>query len=189
MSAPDVGSILRVPGRLSYGPTNTASLQTDYPHGGTALGLVGEVAIRPVDPVFVETAQEWGGAPVDLLEGGPRWVLDFKLRELEASALGAIFPCYAAGTFGGPVLKYVANGAVRPGFRVGTVVSVVLVFTPDSPDDYPMLLVRRAVPAVQETALLALRGNLGVSIPARFYATPDTNKAVFDYGVRRELVL
>jgi hypothetical protein len=184
---PDVSRILRVPGRLSHTPV---SLATAYPHGGTALGTVARARARPVDPAFVETAQEYGGAPVDLIEGGPRWVLDFELRDVQdAAALSAVFPCYVAGRSGGPVLKFNAGGSVRAGFRVGTLLSFVLVFTPENEDAHPWLILRRAVPAVQETAALALAGNLSPVLPVRFYATLNSAKDVFDWGRRRDLTL
>jgi len=188
VTAPTVAKILRVPGRLSHSPI---SLATAYPHGGTAIGTVGKVIAHPLDPAFVVTAVEFGGAPIDLIEGGPRWVVTFELRELlDPDALAAIFPCYAAGASGGPILKYRAgtNGQ-RAGLRVGASLAFVLVFTPDNEDQHPWLILRRAVPAIQETAEIALRGNADAGLAVRWYATPDSNKDVFDLGLRRDLTL
>lgn len=187
MSAPDLANILRVPGRLSHSPTD---LSTAYPHGGTALGAVGKATLRPIEPVFAVTGEEVGGAPVELISGGARWVLDVELREYDADALAVLFPFYAAGARGGPMLKFTANASgQRAGQVLGTALAVLLVFTPDSPDDHQFLLLRRAVPAIQETAALALRGNASGTFAARWYATPDSSWRVFDHGRRRELTL
>lgn len=187
MSAPDLANLLRVPGRLSHTPTD---LSTAYPHGGTALGAVGKVDLRLLDPPFLVTAEEIGGAPVEVIEGGARYVLDAELREFEAAALAAIFPFYAAGAKGGPTLSHTATtSGQRAGLAIGSALSFVLVFTPDNPDEHPFLIFRRAVPAIQETAMLALRGNASFGIATRWYATPDSSWRTINFGRRRDLTL
>ena len=187
MATPDISKLLRIPGRLSHTPTSLASA---YPHGGTAIGTVGSVDFRLNAAPFEVTAQEWSGAVIDLIETTPRPVFDFTLREvLDIAALAAMFPCYVVGAQGGPILKFNVAGAVRGGFKIGASLSFVVVFTPDSPDDHPFLILRRAVPAIQESAVLAFRGSQEVGIPLRFYATPNSTKDVFDFGLRRDLTL
>lgn len=187
MSAPDLSKILRVPGRLSHSPT---SLSTDYPHGGTALGTVGALDLLPIDTPFVVTAEEFGGSPVDAVSGGPFWVLDGVLREYDADALAILFPCYAAGARGGPTVQIRATtSGTRAGQRLGASLSRVIVFTPDAVDDYPLVVIRRAVPAIQDTARLAFRGNDPAGLPVRWYATPDSSARIADWGPRRDLTL
>ncbi len=187
MSTPNLSAILRMPGRLSHSPTD---LSLSYPHGGTAIGAVGKVDLRPLDPPFLVTAEELGGAPIELIDGGARWVLDAELREFDADALAALFPFYAAGARGGATLKHTANtDGQRAGLAVGASLSVVLVFTPDSPDDHLFAIFRRAVPAIQETAVLALRANASTGIAVRWYAMPNSSFRAFDFGRRRDLVL
>ncbi len=146
MSTPDISNVFAVPGRLSHTPTSTATLQQAYPHGGTAIGAVGRVTPYPRDPAFPLRAVEWGNAVYDVVEGGHDWVITAELREVfDADALAAIFPCYAAGASGGPVLSVNAGtDAQRAGILLGTTFSRVVVFTPDSPDEHPMLILRRA---------------------------------------------
>lgn len=185
MTAPNPANLLRVPGRLSHSPSSLGT----YPHGGTALGLA-SVTFRPRESVFVQTAVEWGGIPVELIDQGPAWTLDAMMREWDADSLAALFPCYAAGRSGGPILKYTADSTVhRAGRKVGTTLGKVVVFTPDSPAEHPWLILRRAVPAIQETAEMAMRANTTVTLPVRWYATPDGNRDVFDWGQLRDLTL
>lgn len=191
MSTPDLANVFRVPGRLSHSPTSTATLQQAYPHGGTAIGSVGRVTPYPRDPAFPLRAVEWGNAVYDVVEGGHDWVVTAELREVfDADALAAIFPCYAAGASGGPVLSVNAGtDAQRAGILLGTAFSRVVVFTPDSPDAHPTLILRRAVPAIQATAEMALRGSDELRWPIMWYATPDSNKKVLDFGLRRDLTV
>lgn len=190
MSTPNVANLLRVPGRLSHTPTSTTTLRAAYPHGGTALGTVGRLNLRPTATPFPLTAEEWGGRVVDLIDGGAGWVLDAELREWDADALAALFPFYATGAQGGPSLSFtVTSSSHRAGKIVGDSLSRVLVFTPDAPDHHPVLVARRAVPAVQESALLALRANETVGIAVRWYLTPDANGKVFDFANRRDVTL
>lgn len=188
MSTPDISNVFSVPGRLSHSPSD---LSTAYPHGGTAIGTVGKLTPYPRDPAFPLRAVEWGNAVYDVVEGGNDWVVTAELREvLDADALAAIFPCYTTGRSGGPILKVKAGtDAQRAGVVLGTAFSRVVVFTPDSPDQHPWLILRRAVPAIQATAELALRGNDELRWPVMWYATPDANKDVLDFGLRRDLTL
>lgn len=187
MSAPNLAEILRLPGKLSHSPTD---LTTAYPHGGTALGTCGRVALRPISTPFVVTGWEFGGAAVDVVQGGPGWTLDATLREWDPDALGILFPCYATGAQGGATLQLRAQTAAsRAGIVVGASFSRVVVFTPDGTDDLPLILIRRAVPAIVETAEMALRGNTDAGIAVRWYATPDSSARIADVGRRRELTL
>lgn len=187
MTAPNVSKMLRIPGKLSHSPT---SLATAYPHGGTALGTV-SVALRFVEPTFLVTAEEWGGCVVELIDGGLQPVLDVEIREVaDPDSLAAVFPCYAAGAAGGPTLVYsVDSTAHRAGRRIGDTLSRVLVFTPDNVEEHPWIIFRRAVPALRESVEMTLRGNSTAALRVLWYATPDSNKKVLDWGRRRDLVL
>ena len=187
MTTPNVQNLIRVPGRLSHTPT---SLATAYPHGGTALGLA-SVVLRFVEPTFLVTAAEWGGAVVDLIDGGLHPVLDCEIREVtDPDALAIVFPCNAAGAAGGPTLSYVVDSSThRAGRRLGDTLSRVLVFTPDNADEHPWIILRRAVPALRESVELAMRANTTATLRVLWYATADSNKKAFDWGRRRDLVL
>jgi hypothetical protein len=187
MSTPDISKVLRLPGRLSHTPT---SLATAYPHGGTALGTVGSLDLVPRETPFAVTAEEWGGTPSEFVSGGTIWLLEAKLREFDADALSILFPGYASGARGGPTLQIrAATNASRAGQNLGALLSRVLVFTPDAVDDFPLVIFRRAVPAIAESAKLAFRGNEAGTIACCWYATPDSNAKIADVGRRRDLTL
>lgn len=187
MSTPNLANLLRVPGRLSHSPT---SLATAYPHGGTALGTFGEIDVLTPQPSFPIYAEEFG-CVVEAIDMGSQWALDATLREVEdADALSKLLPAYAAGVSGGPTLIGDVNAsATRAGQRIGSLLSVVLLFTPDSPDDHPWVLIRRAVPVVRDGAKRALRGSAEMGLPVRWYMTPDANGKTYDHGRRRDLTL
>ena len=186
MSTPTVGRILSVPGRLSHTPT---SLATAYPHGGTALGTCGRVSLRPYTYAMPITAEEFGGVPSDFLYGGEGWVLEATLREIDdLDALSILFPIYVAGAAGGPILRANAYSGVRAGTYLGDLAKVI-VFTPDNPDDHQWLIVRRAVPLIDETAMLAFRANEDLGIPVMWSCTPDSVGRQIEYGKRRDITL
>lgn len=185
MSVPSVSGLLAVPGRLSHTPT---SLSTAYPHGGTAIGTCGHVNLRPYTFALPITAEEFGGSPSDFVYGGEGWVLEATLREFDADALSMMFPIYVAGAQGGPVLRADANSSVRAGSLLGDLAKVI-VFTPDNADDHPWLIVRRAVPMIDETAMIALRASEEVGVSFLWSCTPDSDGKQFELGKRRDLTL
>lgn len=186
MSTPNVANLLRVPGRFSVSPT---SLATAYPHGGTALGTTTEVSLAFGQIHAPITAEEFGGQQVDAVYAGEQPRVYAYLQEFDADALAVLFPCYAAGTTGGPTLICDVNSSVRAGSRLGDLARV-LVFTPDSPDGpAPWLLGRRAVPMIEETIRIAQRGNQSWGVPVVWMLTPDTNGRVYTYAQRRDISL
>ena len=186
MSTPDVGNIIQVPGRLSHSPT---SLSTAYPHGGTAIGLVGRIDLRPAAAAVLVTAEEFGGVVSDAVYGGEDWILRVTLREvLDADALAAVFPIYVAGAAGGAILRADANSSVRAGSYLGDLAKVIL-FTPDNADQHPWLIVRRGVPAIDEAASIPLRANEEAAIRLAWHCTPDSAGKQFEFGRRRDITL
>lgn len=186
MSVPNVANMLRVPGRFSISPTN---LSTAYPHGGTALGTTTGVDIALGQIHAPITAEEFGGQQVDAVYAGEQPRVYAYLQEFDPDALAVLFPCYAAGTTGGPTLLCDVNSSVRAGSRLGDLARV-LVFTPDSPDGpAPWLLGRRAVPMIEETIRIAQRGNQTWGVPVVWMLTPDTSGRVYTYAQRRDIVL
>lgn len=186
MTTPNVANMLRVPGKLVHSPS---TLSGSFPYGGTGLGVFTSVTIQPVQLHCPIVAEEYGGVQTDAVYGGEQMRLVATLREFDADSLGTIFPCYAAGNSGGPTLVGDVDGSARAGSRLGSLAKVLL-FAPDSPDaGGPWLLARRALPLVNETAAMALRGNETWGVSVMFALTPDSSGRQFSIGARRDITL
>ena len=186
MTTPNTGNMLRVPGKLVHTPT---TLSGAFPYGGTGLGVCTSISVLPVQLHAPITAEEYGGVQTDAVYGGEQMRLIATLREFDADSLAAIFPCYAAGTAGGPTLVGDVDGSARAGSRLGSLAKILL-FAPDSPDaGGPWFLARRALPLVAETAQMALRGNETWGVPVVWALTPDSSGRQFSIGARRDIAL
>jgi len=90
VATPAVTQALRVPGKLSYGPSDLTSA---YPHGGTGLGLVRDIRLtRDVVAERRIRATEYGGETVEALVPGQEWVISFLLRGFDNDAISTVFP-------------------------------------------------------------------------------------------------
>jgi hypothetical protein len=185
VATPNVRDLLFIPGRLSVNPSN---LNSAYPHGGTGLGLTRGLAIKlnsVYDPEAVITQEERGGEISDFVHQGEGAVLSCVLHSWDAEALNRLFPNTAAGAVT-QKRQVSAPGSVRAGARASSR-SVVLVFTPDSPDHHPMFILRRALPALQTSNEINLRLDREAGIAAIFVGIRDTSGRLYDFGMRHDL--
>lgn len=183
MSLGNVRNVLRVPGRLSIAPSSVSS--GSYPWGGTALGVVDEVALVPNQSVYWIRAEEHGGLPAEGVRVSERWMLVATLRTYDADALGKLFPDKGTGTT-------TQHPTVGSAMTVGSKVSaraVVLVFTPDDVDHHPMVVFHQAYPAVEEAARIALSAGTRWGIPTAWYAGLDANSKDVTIAMRHDVSL
>ena len=151
MSTSSALQAMYVPGRISCLLSGqTYNLDTAYPHGGTALGLLRDVQVRRSEGRFDVVGEEFGQEIVDQVYLAESWVLAFALRGMDDDALGAVFP----NTFTGSVTKN--KGIAYPGssltpgtLRSGSAVKVL--FTPDDTDNHNAVYFPNAIPQVTET--------------------------------------
>lgn len=97
MSAVDVNKGYLVTGRLSYGCTD---LSQAYPHGGTGLGLVGDIYFQPPAGAIRINAEETNSTPAVLYTGGDAVLgvsLDGWDDTVAGGVLSAVFPSYLQG--------------------------------------------------------------------------------------------
>lgn len=142
MAAEDLTALLSVPGRLALGPTD---LTTDYPYGGTALGLVRDVLASVVTSPVLLTAEEWGGEPFDVIEDGESWAISFAVRADDSAALALAFlEVGTGGTTGLPAVDLPAPN--RRSGRLRAQDGQVFLFAPLDTARHRALLFRRAVP-------------------------------------------
>ena len=157
---PNASQILYAPGKLCYNPGDLGSA---YPHGGTALGIVKSIALSPQVKLALVTAEEYGGAVVEAMPGtAESWGLTCVLRDFDADAVGKVFGNFAGGVVTEP-------GANRAG-RLMSSSSVVLCFSPNAPTIAPAVVFHRAIPLVQESAVLAMSRAAEFGVPISFLA-------------------
>lgn len=188
MATPDARSILRVPSRLCFSPAN---LSNDYPHGGTAMGVVARMAFKPGITTSEIIAEEFGNTSVEAVYCGENAVFACYLRGWDNDALQKMFPNTTLGaSSGNRYARYEpgVSGQNRPGMTLSDL-AVSLFVSPDSPDHHPGLLIYRAVPMLEETAELAFRSPAELGFPAVFRCCPDTSGRVYNMGWRKDLTL
>lgn len=184
MTTPNVRDNLKIPGRLSMNPTDLGAV---YPHGGTPLGVCEEIVVRPEARYQFVTAEEYGGERVEGSVTYEGIVLAAVLKSYDLDMISKVFPNASAGSVSGKV-ALAAPGSVRTGARLSDR-SCVLCFTPDDEDRHPMLIVRRAIPAVEESAQLTLRIDESWALGVVFYGIRDSSSRLYSYGLRRDLSL
>ena len=184
MAAPDVTRAMRVKGRLCIDPTD---FSTAWPHGGTGLGMVRDVAVRNGRMTEQITAEEFGVEVIDVIDLGESWVLAATLREWDADALAKVFPAGKAGaTTTERVVEYPKS------YRAGTLLSsstVKLLFTPDDQTIHPAVLFYRALPLVEETAELSFQLGLDLVVPVMFVAIRDASANMVQVGLLEDLTV
>ena len=179
----NVRDILSVPGRLYLNPTTLLT-----PHTTTSelcLGVVHEVYIRIDQQYSWITAEEYGGERVEGMLAHDGCAIGFILRSWDRDAMARLFPNTAQGATTGK-RRVVAPGTVRPGEPLSDR-SIKLAFCPDDLDNHPAFLMRRALPAIQETADVAMRLDQEFGVPAIFYGIRDTSNRLYDWGLGRDL--
>lgn len=196
MAAEDARTILRIPGRLSYGATD---LTTAWPHGGTGLGSIRSVHLLRQSAAYPVTIEALGGEPVEYLEPGEVWGLGAVLRTWQDDVLSTLFPSTSLST--GTTTQRKILGV--PGTtKAGTWMSaraVKLVFTPDgaghaksatAPDvRAPFVVLYRAVPLVREQQEMALEHHTEWGIPVLFMGIRDSSARILAMGHRSDLTL
>lgn len=172
MATEDLGKVLRNPGRLCFGPTD---LSAAYPHGGTALGLVGEIVVVKQTAVSVIRGPDFGPQkPIEQYWLGMDWVLSGTLKQWDNDALNLIIPGSSAGTVTQD--RAIKSAGIRAGTPMVSTYGVVLLFSPLDPYN-PAVLFRRAVFSPAESAEMRLDFDADMEMPflARAFAPADTD--------------
>lgn len=183
----NIENILRVPGRLCYNPT---SLTTAYPHGGTGLGVVKTVRVKPYKVYHKITAEEFGSEAIDYVDGGESWILGAILRSFDKDALKLIFPSAVTGTITQEAV--VAHPAADTAIRAGLLMSakaVKLLFSPDDPARNPFLILYNAIPLIDESAEINLELDSDFTIGMLFAGIRSSAGKVMAMGLKEDLAL
>ena len=167
MAGKRIQDLRHVPGRLCFKAAGqTLDLTTAFPHGGTALGFVSQLAFRPSivqAPVPYETLGGESGAFVQLKSTAG---LSLLLRQWDREALKLLFPDTITESDGSVTLQ--GPGSTRSGDLADSN-GVVLVFSPEDPRNDGLLLYN-AVPQLLETTELRMNLSTPLETAAAFAA-------------------
>lgn len=201
MSLAEVRNILHIPGHLCINPTDISD-STEFPYGGTALGVTREAEMRFGIKTSLVYAEEFG-TPVEAVYTGDTALFAFVIRDLDNDALATVFPNTATGsTSGDKVIEGRVSGVSenRAGYTMSSQ-SVKLLFAPrvenTDPssttyipfDEQPMVLIPKAVPLVEETSMLQLSIKAEIGVGVVFQAIPDSSGRLYDVGKRGDITL
>jgi len=188
MSLANTRNLWRFTAAICKSPTNLA---TAFPHGGDALGIIGDfVFTSEPNNVSVE-AEEYGGVVCDYVRGGEKAVITGVLRTWDDDAISAIFPNTATGSGSNRQLiksQVAGSGMTKPG-KLASAGSFPLLISSDAPDHNPSLLLYNAIPLIDTQVRLssspAVEGGLAVA----FHAAPDDEGKLYHMGLLEDMSL
>lgn len=114
--ASNTNALLRVPGRLCLAPTD---LTLPFPGGGTDLGLVADIFVRPGRVVKKLREEGLGSVVVAGIDLGEAWALTAAVRALEQGHEAVFFTTATGAVSGEPTivhnpLTHLAGAALAP---------------------------------------------------------------------------
>lgn len=181
MATPDARQIIRLDGgSLCIDPTDLA---TDYPHGGTALGLIRDGEFRYGERARLVHAEEFGRVAVEGFRIQESPVLSAVFRTWDDDVLSNIFPDTTAGTSGGRVIRGNVSANAQRGGNLSDL-AVTLCFSPRSPDQHPFILIYSAIPVFIQTPAFGLRVGEEVGTAVGFYGIPDASGRLYQVADR-----
>ena len=189
MSAQDVDRVLRNGGKLCFNPTD---LTAAWPHGGTGLGVVGDVVLQQTWLTEDANAADdrHAGEVVETYFLGELWKLAFAIRQWDDDPVNLLMAHHKAGATRTIVTdQYTGTTARRPGTRLSTS-AVKLLFTPEDYLANPAVLFYKAIPCLevmQEVQLSAMEEQKVAAVFKAMYH--QSIGKVYQMGLLSELSL
>jgi len=175
---------MQVRGRLIQAPTD---LDDGPAYGGTQLGLVGSLEWRLVPVRGEVTAEEYHGQTVEVIEGAENVIIAGVLREYDSDAIAALFPSVTTATTSGhPLISrtYTTQRGALASDR-----AIKLLFAPVAEEQWPGLLIYRALPLIQEQASMAYSLDREWQLPFVFQGLPDATGRIYQSGMLEDMTL
>ena len=180
MATPNAALAFHVSGQLAKDVTD---ITIAYPHGGTALGAVGEVQVRRPRSFRILTREE-NNAPYDIVWLGGALILGCRIRGWDSDAVASLIPGGSAGATG-PRIDW-------PESTIGKVPTPLtnVAFTPFNAA-YPSIIVRRphVVPDPASDIEMRLAAGRWLDIRVALIATLDANDELGEMGQAADLVV
>jgi hypothetical protein len=95
--ATDLNALLRVPGRLCVNPTD---LTQAFPYGGTSLGLVRDIVVRPGQKVSRLREENMGVVVMGALNLGRAWSIAAVVRSIDQGQAPFLYPTETGSSSG-----------------------------------------------------------------------------------------
>lgn len=184
MTTPSALQALRVPGQLAVGPFS--DLTAAWPHGGTGLGLTGPARFRRARTRRPIRAEEYGGAPVDVVEGAIVWSVAFPMRGWDPDGVQKLFPGYFTGSSGGLVGLREKPNTTRAGV-LGSARAVQLLFTPLDADRHRGVFLYRAIPWEAQELDIDFGHDPEQVLLAGFLAVPDASDRLIEVQLLEDM--
>lgn len=176
--------IRRIRGTLIHNPTD---LGIAFPYGGTELGVVRDGRFRLNQVPITETAEEWGGQAVDVIQGETQPVFIAIMAEWSNTGPVLLLEGTSVGvTTRRAIQSHSQAGSTRSGLPY--TVGGTLLVAPDSPQDQALLLYS-AVPHADEGADPSWSDAREWGIPMVWVARLDIQKRTFQLGPIAEMTL
>jgi hypothetical protein len=182
---PNIINIKRIPGKLCFNPTD---LSLAYPHGGTGLGVVNSVSVKPYASYYPIKAEEFGLETVDYIFGGESWVLGAILRSFDADAIDKLFMGGSKANAGALIQNPIGD-TQRAGILMSAANSIKLLFSPDDTIRQPFVIFYNAVPLIDETAEMNFELELDWSVGVLFAGIRDADNRIVAAGLKGDFVL
>lgn len=174
MGSPSGNASYRVTGRLAYGCTD---LTAAWPHGGSGLGICGQVYFSPPSTYAVAEREEDGSVGRVVYTGG-RAALGADLLQRDDDAISVCFPS-TSSTAEGELIEWPGAG-VLPGEDVASL--GVLVFTPINQEEHPTFVLYNAYPVLETNQQMWLSSYRVNAVRLLFLGAEDTNGRVAASG-------
>lgn len=177
MAERDESEILLVSGRLCYGPGDPTS---DFPCGGTELGLVKGVVLKPLRAYDLITEEAFGNEVVEAVDLGEAWQMTVGFRSFDSDMLQKVFCATEEGDDSGDhgIVYPAGSGAVYRAGRQRSQDAIDLYFYPDDPAKHPSVRMYAALPFVDADADLAFQHGTELVTPVTFFGIRDASNRV-----------
>ncbi len=168
----DFADSLRVPGKLLADPTD---LSIAFPHGATELGEVARIEFLKNQQSQVATGEEFGGSAIEVAIVGQSPILVCILRGLNNEMVDKVFPETALG--GSTSARGISYTTAGTGNKArgyfGSSRAFKLLFRPRDATRHPALILYRAVPMIEDTAVMSFGIDEDLGMPVVFRGLPD----------------
>ncbi len=189
MATGSPNDVLIVPGRL-YADADSTDPDDGPPYGGTELGFVKDIAVKPVVTHENIKNSEFGVEILDKIYVGEVWIVTCTLMTYDPDMLAKIYPNISTGSVSGkPLFTY--PGSFLPGTRLAATKAFSLLFAAEDVERDPSFVLYRVLPMLVETAELNFSSDLskGEEFRCQFVATRDGSDRLAQKGLFVDLTL
>lgn len=162
-------------GRLEHGGTTFGS---DFPHGGTDLGVFSRLVLEPVT-YWERVIREENNATDEVLIFGGDLIVSFRLEEVSQAAYAALFPSSRTST-GDEILTWPFNAQAAPTLTP-------LVFSPRNATEHPALIIHNAEVVAAREVSNPLSATRHMAWDFLVYGTPNGSGNVGEFGILSKL--